>query len=77
MNKLKILFILVISFVLLMQSGAVYAKKKTEIKSVSYDKAYVRKDYKPKAEVLFTVLENFPVKILDSHGSWYKIVDFE
>jgi len=81
MNIFRSIFILIISIALIMDPGAAIAKKKSKkktiIKTVSSDRAYVRKDYKPKAEVLFTVLKNFPVKILKSHGSWYKIADFE
>jgi SH3-like domain-containing protein len=48
-----------------------------EMVTVKSDRAYVRKEYKPKADVLFTVLKNFPLKILKTYGGWFYVEDFE
>lgn len=72
MNRITVM---VLIFVFLL--GAFPALAADDLMSVKDDRAYVRKEPKPKADVLYTVLKHFPVKIIKKHFSWYYVEDFE
>jgi SH3-like domain-containing protein len=75
MKIMRNILVSIVMFMLFVQVTPAVAKDKIMV--VSREKAYVRAEYKSKAEKLFTVLRNFPVKILKKYGSWYQIEDFE
>lgn len=66
-----------ILLILVFLAGALPVLAADGLVAVKDERAYIRKEPKPKADVLFTVLKHFPLKILKKHFSWYYVEDFE